>query len=243
MTRALRQFSCLVALVAGLTSRAASDRRALIHRLSSIGGLMRASVTFRHSTVRRRILPFKMPKNVPYRWTVSRARWSSSTSSTRITRTVCPLHAEKIAAVQNLLNRTALRDRVRFVTITTDPARDSPDVLRTYGPQHGLGPANWVFLTSGQDRPNATGRIAEAFGHRFVVTSDGLQMHGMVTHVIDRYGRLRANCHGLGFDDANLVLFVIILAGHEHPAAASDQGSVPLTASYWTKLRGAVLGW
>lgn len=55
---------------------------------------------------------------------------------------VCPLRAEKIAEIQSLVNRTAMRNRVHFVTITTDPARDNPDVLRAYGPQHGLDPAN-----------------------------------------------------------------------------------------------------
>ena len=156
---------------------------------------------------------------------------------------VCPVHAEKIAAVQSLVNRTAMRDRVRFVTITTDPVRDTPDVLRAYGPLRGLDPANWMFLTSGHGRPDATRRIAEAFGHHFVETSDGLQMHGVVTHVIDRSGRLSANFHGLDVDDANLVHFVTALAGHEHPSAGPDQGSVPVMASYWTRLRGAVLGW
>jgi protein SCO1/2 len=156
---------------------------------------------------------------------------------------VCPLHAEKIAAVQGLVNRTAMRDHVRFVTITTDPARDTSDVLRAYGSQHALDPANWVFLTSGPGRPDATRRLAKAFGHRFVETSDGLQMHGVVTHVIDQSGRLSANFYGLDFDDANLVLFVNALANHEHPSAGSDPGSVPTTTSYWTRLRSVVLGW
>lgn len=157
---------------------------------------------------------------------------------------VCPLHAEKIVAIQSLVNRTAISDRVRFVTITTDPARDSPDVLRAYSPQHGMGPPNWVFLTGGQDKPDATRRLAkEAFWHRFVATSADSQMNGVVTHVIDWDGRLRANLHGLDFDNANLVLFVTTLAGHEHPSAASDQGSAPPTATYWTRLRGDVLEW
>jgi protein SCO1/2 len=40
------------------------------------------------------------------------------------------------------------------------------------------------------------------------VTADGTQMHGVVTHVIDRGGRLAANFHGLRFAPVNLVLYV-----------------------------------
>ena len=62
---------------------------------------------------------------------------------------VCPLHAEKLAEVQAMVNQTPTREQVRFVTITTDPVRDAPAVMRDYGPAHGLDPANWTFLTSG----------------------------------------------------------------------------------------------
>ena len=152
---------------------------------------------------------------------------------------VCPLHAEKIAAVQKLVNQTALRDRVRFLTITTDPARDTPSVLRAFGPQHGLDPANWVFLTSGAGNPDATRKLAQEFGHRFDETPDGLQMHGVVTHVIDQEGRLRGNFYGLDFKDANLALFIDALAdGNRLPEA----GGAPAHVSWMARLRDAVMG-
>jgi protein SCO1/2 len=127
---------------------------------------------------------------------------------------VCPLHADRIADVQQMLNRTPARDQVRFGTITTDPERDTPEVLRAYGPAHGLDPANWTFLTSGADRPEATRVLAAAFGHRFTPMPEGMQMHGVVTHVIDREGQLRANFHGLDFAPDSLVTYVQVLAGN-----------------------------
>ena len=39
---------------------------------------------------------------------------------------VCPLHAERLAEIQAMLNQTPTRDQVRFVTVTTDPVRDTP---------------------------------------------------------------------------------------------------------------------
>ncbi len=128
---------------------------------------------------------------------------------------ICPLHADRIAELQSQLNRTPLRDSVQFVTITTDPERDTPDVLRGYGPVHGFGPTNWIFLTSGASQPEATRALAAAFGHHFTPMADGMQMHGTVTHVIDREGRLRANFHGLDFAPDNLIAYVRALAGNE----------------------------
>src|SRR5215510_14900860 len=61
---------------------------------------------------------------------------------------VCPLHAERIAEIQSMINQTPMKDKVAFITITTDPKRDTGDVLRNYGKAHGLSPVNWVFLTA-----------------------------------------------------------------------------------------------
>jgi protein SCO1/2 len=136
---------------------------------------------------------------------------------------VCPLHAERIAEIQGMVNQTPMRELVQFVTITTDPANDTPEVLRKYGPAHSLDWVNWLFLTSGPNRPeDATRKLAERFGHEFTRTEGGYQIHGVVTHVIDREGRWQANFHGLKFDPTNLIVYVNALTnahGSEgHPA-------------------------
>jgi protein SCO1 len=146
---------------------------------------------------------------------------------------VCPLHAERIAEIQEMVNRTPMRELAQFVTITTDPANDTPDLLRGYGPAHGLDPINWVFLTSGPDRPEDTTRkLAERFGHKFTRTEDGYQTHGVVTHVIDREGQWRANFHGLKFEPTNLVVYVNALVNDVHPPNAQP------AQSFWEAVRG-----
>jgi protein SCO1 len=145
---------------------------------------------------------------------------------------VCPLHAERIADIQEMVNRTPMREQVRFVTITTDPQHDTPDVMRDYGPAHGLDPVNWVFLGSGPDRSEDTTRkLAERFGHKFTLTDDGYQMHGVVTHIIDREGRWRANFHGLKFEPSNLVVYANALVNDVHPTHAHQEQSL------WDKIR------
>ncbi len=86
---------------------------------------------------------------------------------------VCPLHSDKIAEVQSLVNQTPMIDRVAFVAITTDPVRDTPDVLAAYGFAHGLVPDNFSFLTSGAEALDATRALAERYGLKFTQEDDG----------------------------------------------------------------------
>lgn len=136
---------------------------------------------------------------------------------------VCPLHAERIAEVQAMVNLSPMKSQVEFITITTDPSKDRGDLLSTYGRAHGFDPVNWVFLTTKPDQPEDTTRnLAEQFGHRFDKTADGFQAHGIVTHVIDKKGHWRANFHGLNFEATNLVMFTNALVNdaarpHAHP--------------------------
>lgn len=145
---------------------------------------------------------------------------------------VCPLHAERIAEVQAMVNLSPMKSQVEFVTITTDPSKDRGDLLSAYGRAHGLDPVNWVFLTTKPDQPEDTTRkLAEQFGHRFDKTADGHQAHGIVTHVIDKEGRWRANFHGLKFEPSNLVIFSNALVNdfEKHPHSQP---------SLWDRVKG-----
>lgn len=141
----------------------------------------------------------------------------------------CPLHADLIARIQEKVNGTPMRDRVEFVTITTDPVRDTSEVMKGYGRAHNLDPVNWAFLTSGPGRPEDTRSLVKRFGHQFKEIEGGVEIHGVVTHVIDREGHLRANFHGLAFDPVNLVVYVDALVNDLHPEPEP---------SFWDRLRG-----
>jgi protein SCO1/2 len=129
---------------------------------------------------------------------------------------VCPLHAEKLADVQAMINQTPMKDMVQFISVTTDPRNDTKDALKDYGPARGLDPINWTFLTTlpSQDE-TATRALAKEFGHSFTPTADGYQVHGVVTHIIDRRGRWAANFHGLRFDSLNMVHYINGLTNDE----------------------------
>ncbi len=129
---------------------------------------------------------------------------------------VCPLHSERIAEIQEMIDPTPMRDMVQFITITTDPAHDTPEVMKAYGPIRGLAPVNWVFLTSGRSRPAATREIAWRYGLKFTRVEDDYLMHGLVTFLIDKSGNLRAKYHGLKFKPVNFVMHVNALTNDDH---------------------------
>lgn len=139
---------------------------------------------------------------------------------------LCPLHTEKLADVQARINASPMKDLVQFISVTTDPENDSPEKMRAYGDQHGMDAANWMLLTAAPGQPeNTTRDLARAFGHKFAVEDDGTQTHGVVTHIIDKTGRWRANFYGLEFKSVNMVLFVNALTNDfDRPGNHQDTG-------------------
>ncbi len=129
---------------------------------------------------------------------------------------VCPLHSEALASIQEQVNQTPMRELVQFITITTDPEHDTLEVLQDYGPNHGLDSINWTVLTSGPNEPSVTREVAGKYGLKFTLGEDGYQMHGVVTHLIDKSGNLRARYHGLRFHPTNLIVHINALSNDYH---------------------------
>jgi protein SCO1/2 len=145
---------------------------------------------------------------------------------------LCPIHSEVIADIQRKVNNTPMKDRVQFLAVTTDPVKDTSEVLKAYGPAHGLDARNWMFLTTKPGQPEDTTRkLSEEYNVRFEPLEDGQQMHGAVTHVIDRGGRFAAKFHGLRFDTLNMVLYIDGLTNNVHKAAKPE-------SDWWDRLKG-----
>jgi protein SCO1/2 len=60
----------------------------------------------------------------------------------------CPRVIEKMQAADRRLSHDP---RVRLVSITVDPAADTPEVLAIYGRNRNIDPARWKFLTGAPD--------------------------------------------------------------------------------------------
>ena len=143
---------------------------------------------------------------------------------------ICPLHAEKIAEAQALVNDSPMREMVQFLSITTDPSNDTAEIREAFGSVHGLDTANWRFLSTIHPAlEGKTRQLAEAYGHRFNRTPDGQQIHGTVTHVIGPNAHWAANFHGLEFKSLNFVLYVNGLIDN------SNSQSLGKETSWWSR--------
>src|SRR2546425_9387047 len=58
----------------------------------------------------------------------------------------CPLLTAKLAGIQAKLG-PEFGSRVFFASVTVDPERATPEVLKRYAEAHGANPAGWAFLT------------------------------------------------------------------------------------------------
>jgi protein SCO1 len=96
---------------------------------------------------------------------------------------MCPLVAAKFARMQQALGRAP----IRLVTVTLDPAYDTPPVLARYGAAYGADPALWALVTG---PPAAVDDIVGRLGILVERPRPGLIVHGEAAVVIDAHGRV-----------------------------------------------------
>ena len=113
----------------------------------------------------------------------------------------CPLLTAKMAALQPRLG-TDFAQRVFFVSVTVDPERDTPAVLKGYGAAHGARFDGWAFLTG---TPAEIRNVAKRYGIFAKKTARGDVDHTFLTSVIDARGRLRVQYLGVRFEPTELL--------------------------------------
>ncbi len=106
---------------------------------------------------------------------------------------VCPVLPQIIGrADQSLTARE--KEQVRFIGISIDPRRDTPEKLRAFMQSHSLSPERWTLLTGSLKEAS---KVADDYG---IVAKPDLQgdlVHNAVYVLIDPQGRLRTEFHGL----------------------------------------------
>ena len=113
----------------------------------------------------------------------------------------CPLLTGKLAGVRDDLGAD-FGSRVHFLSVTTDPERDTPDVLREYGGRFKADPAGWAFLTG---TPAEVAEVTGAYGIFVRRTPRGDVDHSFLTSLIDRHGTHRVQYLGTRFNPDELL--------------------------------------
>jgi len=105
----------------------------------------------------------------------------------------CPIMTGRHVELQRLLS-PELRERVHFVSISLDPAYDSPEVLRAYASARGADLAHWSFLTG----PEAdVAEVVRRWGVGTLRAPDGNIDHALATFLVDGRGRIAKRWLGL----------------------------------------------
>ncbi len=104
---------------------------------------------------------------------------------------MCPLSTSKMMATQKLAREAGVSN-IEFVSVTMDPAHDTPGVLRDYADQRGIDTTNFSFLTGPEptirDLLTQFGVIAEFKGE--------LLDHTLATLLVDEKGRVAWRADG-----------------------------------------------
>ena len=111
---------------------------------------------------------------------------------------ICPLLTQKLVEVQDSLGED-FGSKIAFVSITVDPERDTPEVLKDYAAAWEAKTAGWSFLSG---PPAAVHEVVRRYGVYAAKTAEGAIDHTLLTSIIDPRGVLRVQYLGMRFDPA-----------------------------------------
>jgi len=100
---------------------------------------------------------------------------------------VCPLITVAMVALQRRLV-AAEREQVFFLSVTTEPEVDTPEVLQAYARHHGADLTSWAFLAGSLQ---AVQEVWRSFGLSVKRRAEGVVDHPGWTLLLDREGMVR----------------------------------------------------
>lgn len=108
---------------------------------------------------------------------------------------ICPTTTQKMNLLRkDLIKEGVYGDKVQFVTVTIDPYRDTPEVLRSYMENFGLeNDGNWIFLTGDAsntlEEQQKIKQVADTFKFQYRDPGNGFYIHSTFTYLIDEENR------------------------------------------------------
>ncbi len=100
----------------------------------------------------------------------------------------CPATTHRMVLAAETLARAGLSDKVHLVSITLDPARDKPAVLRDYMRLYDIDAKHWTFLTGSKEEID---KVLSDWGMWVRAAANGQLDHPSRVFLLDRRGRLR----------------------------------------------------
>jgi protein SCO1/2 len=109
---------------------------------------------------------------------------------------ICPMLTDNMARVKDKMG-SAFGSDIAFVSITVDPERDTPEVLKQYAENFNADVKGWSFLTGD---PAVVHEVGRKYGVIAKTAANGEVDHTLLTSLVDPNGILRVQYLGVRFD-------------------------------------------
>lgn len=100
----------------------------------------------------------------------------------------CPATTHRMVLTAHTLAKAGLGDKVHLLSISLDPARDKPAVLRDYMRLYDIDAKRWTFLTGS---PKETDKVLDDWGMWARPAANGQLDHPSRVFLLDELGRVR----------------------------------------------------
>jgi protein SCO1 len=100
----------------------------------------------------------------------------------------CPATTHRMVLAAETLARARLSDKIHLLSITLDPARDKPSVLRDYMQLYDIDSKHWTFLTGSQKQID---KVLSDWGMWVRPAANAQLDHPSRVFLLDSRGRLR----------------------------------------------------
>ena len=127
--------------------------------------------------------------------------------------TRCPISCERMTQRMHALEKdVSTRLSVKFVSITADPAFDSPEVLKRYAERHQIDQSRWHFLT-GIKRDvyalSVSGLKFAVIDNENKTIPEDLFVHSTQFALVDKRGNIRGYFEGTEDADRKQLLLAV----------------------------------
>lgn len=114
----------------------------------------------------------------------------------------CPYMTERMHGLSEELTRDGLEE-VMFVSISVDPARDTPQELRLYATLYHASPTRWLFLTGDKTRIEDLAVKSFKLGAPEPVPGEDQILHSSRFFLVDRAGVVRGSYGAITEEEEN----------------------------------------
>jgi protein SCO1/2 len=115
--------------------------------------------------------------------------------------TACPVIVNKIQSLESLIDKKTIND-YRFVLVSIDPIRDTPQELRKFAEEKNLDLHYWTLLTGSE---NDIAELAQMVGFKYRRNKSGSFTHSNLITFINKAGEIENQSEGLNQDTEKLL--------------------------------------